>query len=185
MPRRSRKGWEYVSSNEPIFVFGSNLSARSDGKQETAGKRELVHQPVKKADQDTAIAGTGLRIPRLPGTRKEAERILALVAPEEGKGAFDFAANRATATAAELSQYRYVHFATHGFLNSQHPELSGLLLSLYNESGEPEDGFLRLNEVFNLKLEADMVVLSACQTGLGKEVKGEGLIGLTRGFMYA
>lgn len=168
-----------------IKLVGGRPPARGGGKQETAGKRELVHDPVKKAAQDTAIAGTGLRIPRLPGTRKEAERILALVAPAEGKGSFDFAANRATATDAELSRYRYVHFATHGFLNSQHPELSGVLLSLYNERGEPEDGFLRLHEVFNLKLEADMVVLSACQTGLGKEVKGEGLIGLTRGFMYA
>jgi CHAT domain-containing protein len=78
-----------------------------------------------------------------------------------------------------------VHFATHGFLNSLHPELSGIVLSLVNENGEPQDGFLRLHEVYNLSLPAELVVLSACQTGLGKQIKGEGLVGLTRGFMYA
>jgi CHAT domain-containing protein len=84
-----------------------------------------------------------------------------------------------------LSQYRFVHFATHGFLDSLHPELSGILLSMFDEHGQPQDGFLRAHEVFNLKLPAELVVLSACQTGLGKEIKGEGLVGLTRGFMYA
>ncbi|HEX4947696.1 MAG TPA: CHAT domain-containing protein, partial [Blastocatellia bacterium] len=92
---------------------------------------------------------------------------------------------RATATSEELSQYRIIHFATHGLLNSQHPELSGIVLSLVNEQGQTQDGFLRLHDIFNLKLGADMVVLSACQTALGKDVRGEGLMGLTRGFMYA
>lgn len=59
------------------------------------------------------------------------------------------------------------------------------MFSLVDDKGEPEDGFLRAHEVFNLQLSADLVVLSACQTGLGKEVRGEGLISLTRGFMYA
>jgi CHAT domain-containing protein len=70
-------------------------------------------------------------------------------------------------------------------INSQHPELSGIVLSLVDEHGEPRDGFLRAHEIYNLKLSADLVVLSACQTALGKEIKGEGLLGLTRGFMYA
>lgn len=78
-----------------------------------------------------------------------------------------------------------MHFATHSLLNNQHPELSGIVLSLVDEQGQSQDGFLRLYEVYNLKLAADLVVLSACQTALGKEIKGEGLVGLTRGFMYA
>jgi len=86
---------------------------------------------------------------------------------------------------ADLAQYRFVHFATHGILNSEHPELSGIVLSLVDERGQRADGFLRLNEIYNLNLSADLVVLSACQTGLGKEIRGEGLVGLTRGFMYA
>ncbi|HEX6047098.1 MAG TPA: CHAT domain-containing protein, partial [Pyrinomonadaceae bacterium] len=81
--------------------------------------------------------------------------------------------------------YRIVHFATHGLLNSQHPALSGIVLSLYDEQGRPVDGFLRAHEIYNLQLNADLVVLSACRTALGREIKGEGLVGLTRGFMYA
>ena len=65
------------------------------------------------------------------------------------------------------------------------PELSGVVLSLFDRKGRPQDGALRLHEIYNLKLNADLVVLSACQTALGKEVRGEGLVGLTRGFMYA
>jgi CHAT domain-containing protein len=84
-----------------------------------------------------------------------------------------------------LSQYKYVHFATHGYLDSEQPELSAIVLSMVNEQGKPEDGFLRVHDIYNLQLPADVVVLSACQTGLGKEIKGEGLVGLTRGFMYA
>ena len=78
-----------------------------------------------------------------------------------------------------------VHFSTHGFLNNEHPELSGLVLSLYDANGKPQDGFLRLHDIHNLSLNADLVVLSACETALGRQIRGEGLIGLARGFMYA
>jgi CHAT domain-containing protein len=97
----------------------------------------------------------------------------------------DFDASRATLISPELSQYRILHLATHGLLNSAHPELSGVVFSLFDRQGKPQDGFLRLHEIYNLKLSADLVVLSACQTGLGQEIRGEGLVGLTRGFMYA
>ncbi|MFN8001864.1 MAG: CHAT domain-containing protein [Acidobacteriota bacterium] len=122
---------------------------------------------------------------RLPFSREEADTILSFAPNGKNFKALSFAANRTTATSAELAKYRIVHFATHGFLNSEHPELSGLAFSLVNEAGKPQDGFLRLHEIFNLRLPADLVVLSACQTALGQQIKGEGLIGLTRGFMYA
>ncbi len=122
---------------------------------------------------------------RLRFSRQEAEAITSLLPEKDRLKALDFTASRATAQSPELGQYRILHFATHGLLNSRHPELSGLVFSLINEQGQPQDGFLRFHEIYNLKLNADLVVLSACQTALGKEVRGEGLIGLTRGFMYA
>jgi tetratricopeptide (TPR) repeat protein len=136
-------------------------------------------------DLTRAINDVRGELRRLLLTRDEAEAILSLTPRNDGFGALDFRANRATATGDELSRYRIVHFATHGLLNSEHPQLSGVVLSLVDERGQPQDGFLRLHEIFNLRLPAELVVLSACQTGLGKEIKGEGLVGLTRGFMYA
>ncbi|NEO90819.1 MAG: tetratricopeptide repeat protein [Moorea sp. SIO3G5] len=122
----------------------------------------------------------------LPGTRQEGKAILKLIRNKTQKtSAFDFNANLTAATNPELSQYRIVHFATHGILNTESPELSGLVLSLVDETGNNINGFLRLHEIFNLKLPAEIVVLSACQTGVAKDIKGEGLVGLTRGFMYA
>ncbi|HQR36473.1 MAG TPA: CHAT domain-containing protein, partial [Blastocatellia bacterium] len=122
---------------------------------------------------------------RLPFSREEADTILSFAPNGKGFKALSFAANRTTATSSELAQYRIVHFATHGLLNSEHPELSGLVFSLVDESGKSQDGFLRLHEIYNLRLSADLVVLSACQTALGKQIKGEGVVGLTRGFMHA
>ena len=140
---------------------------------------------MERAATESGLKGAELKIPRLPATRDEARQILSLVPPEQSKGSFDFDASRQTATSGDLSHYRYVHFATHGFLDSLHPELSGIVLSMVDEKGNPQDGFLRAHEVFNLKLPAELIVLSACQTGLGKEVRGEGLVSLMRGFMYA
>jgi len=126
-----------------------------------------------------------LVIPRLLFTRQEATRLLALTPRNSSFAATDFNASRSTVLSGDLSQYRYVHFATHGLLDSERPGLSSLVLSMVDAQGKPQDGFLRANEIYNLKLPAELVVLSACQTGLGKEIKGEGLVGLTRGFMYA
>lgn len=122
---------------------------------------------------------------RLPATRREAESISKLLPPDQTRVAFDFEASYQTVTASELSHYRILHFATHGVLNSERPELSGLAFSLVDLQGQPQNGFLWAHEIYNLKLPADLVVLSACETALGKDVKGEGLMSLTRGFMYA
>ena len=139
----------------------------------------------ERAAIEAGAAEETLAVPRLLFSRREAQAILASAPDGKSMAALNFNASRATATGGLLARYRYVHFATHGLLNSQHPELSGIVLSLVDEQGRPQDGFLRLHEIYNLKLSAELLVLSACQTGLGKEIKGEGLIGLTRGFMYA
>jgi len=129
---------------------------------------------------------TGPHIPRLPYTLREADEILkAAGAPASSLRAVGRKASREAALDAGLRDYRYIHFATHGFLDTERPSLSALVLSQIDENGRPVDGFLRVNDIYGMRLNADLVVLSACQTGLGKEVRGEGVMGLTRAFMYA
>src|SRR6185436_2255960 len=123
--------------------------------------------------------------PRLPASRREAELILRSVPPEESLRAFGFDASRERVLAGALEPFRIVHFATHGLIHPEHPELSGIVLSLLDTHGRQRDGFLRLHEIYDLHLEADLVVLSACRTALGQEIRGEGLSGLTQGFFHA
>jgi CHAT domain-containing protein/Tfp pilus assembly protein PilF len=121
----------------------------------------------------------------LPYTRLEAKSILDMVPQHESLAALAFTASPELVKSGELSRYRIVHFATHGLVNEIHPELSGIVLSMFDENGHPRDGHLRLHEIYALQLPADLVVLSACRTALGQRVQGEGLVGLTHGFFYA
>jgi len=172
---------------DPVFSLSDPRVKNQDGvapvvKADTApAERLLVHTAADANVKTSTIAF----IPRLPFTRQEAERILAVAPATANLEALDFNASRQAVLSNQLSHYKYVHFATHGYLDSQQPELSAIVLSMVDEQGHPEDGFLRVHDIYNLQLPADVVVLSACQTGLGKEIKGEGLVGLTRGFMYA
>jgi CHAT domain-containing protein/tetratricopeptide (TPR) repeat protein len=160
---------------------GAKLSFRQRVNDEGARTLAAINFDLSLRD---AAAGNGT-IRRLPSTRREAVAIAGLVPKAERKLALDFDASLATALSGTMSQYRILHFATHGLLDSQRPELSGLVLSLVDRDGRPQDGFLQVHEIYNLKLPADVVVLSACRTALGRDVKGEGLLGITRGFMYA
>jgi CHAT domain-containing protein/tetratricopeptide (TPR) repeat protein len=167
---------------DPVFStadarFRSGAQAKDGAPATTNDTRIIEHL--------SGGAGSQLVIRRLPFTRQEAEQILAVAPPGANFKAIDFRANRALATSGELGQYRYVHFATHGYLDTTRAGLSAIVLSMIDEQGNPQDGFLRAHDIYNLKLPAELVVLSACETGLGKEVRGEGIEGLTRGFMYA
>ncbi|MEW6209430.1 MAG: tetratricopeptide repeat protein [Acidobacteriota bacterium] len=175
---------------DPVFNVRDERVApgqeKSDKEKESSGERGLV---VTKANIAATASDLGMlreetTFARLKSTRKEAEEILAYA---EGPvlHAVDFNASRETALGSELGQYRYIHIATHGFFNTRKPELSGIVLSRFDERGGARNGFLLTPEIYNLNLPVEMVVLSACQTGLGEEVKGEGIVGLTRGFMYA
>jgi len=127
-----------------------------------------------------------LRLPRLAGTRIEAEQIgrLAKASGEQGDLWLDLRANEDDLKHRDIQSYRVLHLATHGVLDAQRPQFSGLVLSLVGNKND-DDGFLRTGEVFNLKLGAPLVMLSACESGLGKVKRGEGVTGLSRAFMYA
>jgi CHAT domain-containing protein/Tfp pilus assembly protein PilF len=178
---------------DPVFT-GDDTRIRGDvGKAGAKGKAksadsddtDIAFLQMTRSGREMGVIGAEGGFGRLLSTRREAAAISALVPERERLRALDFEASRTTALKPQLGEYRIVHFATHGLLNNVHPELSGIVLSLVDETGRPQDGFLRLQDIYNLKLSAELVVLSACQTGLGKEIKGEGLIGLTRGFMYS
>ncbi len=166
-------------------VFGADdPRVRKAGPAVAAEPRS--EETPRGADLERAArdAGAGA-FPRLSWTRREAELATAQAGGRQVLAALDFQASRETATGPDLARYRVVHFATHGLLDSRHPEISGLVLSLVDEQGRPRDGFLRLPDIYNLDLGAELVVLSGCQTALGREVRGEGLMGMSRGFFYA
>lgn len=166
---------------DPVFSVDDSRIARQGPKKSAASEQGSALAEVKRAAAESGVVS----LERLRFSRMEAEAISSLASDNLKLKALDFAANRAAAMNSDLGQYRIVHFATHGLINNEHAELSGVVLSLVDEQGRPQNGFLRLYDIYNLKLGADLVVLSACQTALGKEIKGEGIVGLTRGFMYA
>ncbi len=168
---------------DPVFSRDDpRVSGAPTGAAYPPGKGEVSHSTdVERSARETGL----LSLDRLPASRSEAQTIIALAGKDVSLQALDFDASIETATSPDLGQYRLIHFASHTLLNSRHPELSGIVLSLVDKNGQPQNGFLQAHEIFNLKLNADMVVLSACQTALGKEIRGEGLVGLARAFMYA
>jgi CHAT domain-containing protein len=162
---------------------------RGDERLRAKTKSRANAQPAAAAHGDLLRAmeagGLACGLPRLLFTRREAQAILKLVAPTQGRASLDFDASRATVNDGTLAEFRIVHFATHGFFNAAHPDLSGIVLSLVDPEGRDARGFFSTADVFNMHLGADLVVLSACRTALGREIYGEGIVGLSRGFMYA
>jgi CHAT domain-containing protein len=164
---------------DPVFSPDDPRVHRAAGRP--AREVQLASAALTRSQADAGIAA----LERLAGSRLEAQAIAALVPPGERLEALDFAASRETALGPELGRYRFVHFASHALIDARHPELSGIVLSLVDRAGRPTPGFLQAHELYNLHLSADLVVLSGCETALGKEVRGEGLVGMARAFMYA
>jgi CHAT domain-containing protein len=122
---------------------------------------------------------------RLFYSGREIANLRRVASEEQTFAATEYDATREQLLKTDLTQFAILHFATHGQFNPERPEKSGLRLSTIDREGKTVDGFVGLQDVYSLRAPVDLVVLSACETGLGKEVRGEGLLGLTRGFMYA
>ena len=184
-----------TEATRTVAVFADPVFSKTDNRV-AAGLKDSRTEPavvaslseLKRALRDAGDIGSvdgSFRLDRLDYSRAEADAIIAAAPSGSSLKALDFDASRARVLSPELKQFRIVHLATHGILNGNHPELSGLVFSLVDERGQREDGFLKLSDIYNMDLPLDMIVLSACQTGIGKRVRGEGLVGLTRGFMHA
>lgn len=166
---------------DPVYsVSDERVAVKSPNNQSTP---VLALQNTELTSSAKSLKRSGFN--RLPGTITEATEILKLVPASSSLQAIGFNANYNWATSEVLNQFRILHFATHGFVNYENPELSGIVLSLVDKGGNSIPGYLRLGDLFNLDYPAELVVLSACETGLGKDVSGEGFVGLTRGLMYA
>ena len=164
-------------------VAASTVSAETRGLGIQSALTDLAGQAAAPTAETAKMQG--LPLARLAGTRTEAEQIVKL-AKTSGTQAdvwLDLDASEDNLDARDVSKYRVLHIATHGLLDAERPQFTGLVLTLVGNKGE--DGFLRTDEVFNMRLGSPLVMLSACETGLGKEARGEGVMGLTRAFMYA
>ncbi len=166
---------------DPVFSpHDSRVHAKS-----TAAAGAAAPRPAAEAE-----SARGTPFQRLPGSRREVESIAAIpaVAGHGSTGVatrLGFDASRAAILSGALGAATILHLATHGVIDTETPRLSGLVLSLIDEHGAAQEGFLGLADLYGLTLHADLVVLSGCETALGREMRGEGLIGLTRGFLQA
>jgi len=182
---RSGAGKGMLVVADPVFDAGDMRVKNASERPASAGDSVRRMALMSALADVTNLKTAGLKLTRLGGTRSEAEQI-AQLARTSGSTAdvwLDFDASEANLRKRELNNYRVVHFATHGLLDAERPQFTGLALSLVGETDA--DGLLRVEEVFNLRLGSPLVMLSACETGLGREKRGEGVIGLTRAFMYA
>lgn len=172
------------SPREGLALFADPVFSAEDPRTQ---KRPALLPDTELEALATRAAQANLA--RLPWTRREAEAIVAMARPrltaEQLLTAFDFASNRELALSPELARFRYLHFATHGLIDSRHPAESALVLSRVDAQGAPQEGNLRLRDIYAMNLAAELVVLSGCRTALGREFAGEGLVGLVRGFLHA
>jgi CHAT domain-containing protein/tetratricopeptide (TPR) repeat protein len=178
-------GKNLLAVADPVFN-ADDPRFKAGGGAQAAGESRGLGLGLESAINDVTDSTTGgLRLARLVGTRIEAEEIgkIARTGGVQTDLWIDLNASEDNVRTRDMNNYRVIHIATHGLLDAQRPQFTGVVLSLVGNKSN--DGFLRTDEIFNLRMNPSLVMLSACETGLGKEKRGEGVIGLTRAFMYA
>ncbi len=165
-----------------LLIFADPVYSSKDERINSANS-DPTRSSSKIAD-DESLEQTSF-LERLPATEQEAASIVKTFGWSDTKLLSGFSATRENFFEINLSDYKVLHFATHGLLNEEQPEFSSLVFSQFDENGKRKKGIVRLQDIYSLNLQADLVVLSACDTGIGKDIKGEGLISLTDGFLQA
>jgi CHAT domain-containing protein len=141
---------------------------------------QLEPQPPGNSPAIALLRGAsdGMPLQRLPGATREAAAIASLMQPQNLDRLDGFAATRDRFLAADLKGYRFIHVASHATTDAEIPQASALILSTVDSGGRQIDGRVLAADFMSVRLHADAVVLSACDTALGKSVAGEGLVGL-------
>jgi CHAT domain-containing protein len=169
-----------ASKNLLIFsdpVFSAGDSRLANNKRDENATTEAV------SSESFRFAESLNLLPRLNASKDEADSIINIVGSSKSQAFSGFSANRQQLLNSNVSDFKIIHFATHSLVNEERPELSGIVLSRFDEKGEKLDEFVRLQDIYAMNLNNDLVVLSACNTGNGKEVKGEGLMSLNNAFL--
>lgn len=180
-----------ASPDKIAAVIADPVFSKSDERVQSGGLSEGIASTAKgqnsseSAEQDVRNLRGGKVPQRLTHAAEEADAILAAAPRGTTMIAKGFDATYETATNPSVGQYQIVHFATHGFFDREHPELSGIVLTMVDRNGFEKNGLMPLHDIYNLNLSAELTVLSACQTALGKDMSGEGLVGLTHSFISA
>jgi CHAT domain-containing protein len=179
-----RAGASWATPSKAVAVFADPVFDRADPRVTLAEAAPTVRPlALELATRSSALSSSTLA--RLPFSAQEAEAIAGLVPESQRFVATGFQASRETLLGLPLDKYRLLHFATHGVIDTRYPDLSALALSGVDAAGALTNGLLGLPDIYKLNLNADLVVLSACETALGRDIRGEGLLGLTQGFLYA
>ncbi|HSE18088.1 MAG TPA: CHAT domain-containing tetratricopeptide repeat protein [Pyrinomonadaceae bacterium] len=170
-------------------VIADPVFTKSDTRVQGSSLAVASAAPGVERNESTERAVESLRRSggpaRLIYSAEEADAIAAAAPSGTTMIAKGFDATRETAMDPDLGEYQIVHFATHGFLDSEHPEFSSIVLTMVDKNGVEKNGVMPLHDIYNLDLSAELTVLSACQTALGKDIKGEGFVGLTHSFISA
>ncbi|MDQ3130808.1 MAG: CHAT domain-containing protein [Acidobacteriota bacterium] len=171
------------AATKNLLVFSDPIFSNQDERIADEFRNQSAPEKSSAKNEKLRFAGSLTSLSRLNASQTEADSIVRIVGDSASTAFSGAAANREQFLSQSASDYKIIHFATHGWIDEEHPELSGIVLSQLTENGEPRNGVVRLHDIYGMNLAADLIVLSACETGVGKEVKGEGLVSLNNAFM--
>lgn len=178
---KSQNQLDVASKN--LLVFSDPVFSKEDSRMSAENKAEENLNAESASLENFRFVESLNSLARLTASKDEADSIIDILGTSKADNYSGYSASREQLLNAKTADYKIIHFATHGLISEERPELSGIVLSRFDESGQKLNEFVRLQDIYGLNLNSDLVVLSACETGIGKEVRGEGLMSLNNAFL--